>query len=178
MRKLAMRLLPAIIALGTLAVITWGLLQPANPATITGSGVGLGVGSAAPNFTLKALNGKTISLSDYRGQALLLNFWRVDCTGCRAEMPDMQKVYMAQQQKFVLLSVNLGDNNGSVANYVRQFPLTFPVLLDSDLSVNDLYHVSGTPTSYFLDAKGVIVYKEVGPLSEEQLLQKLAAFNA
>src|SRR5581483_10857002 len=99
--KMITRLIIIVVVIGTLAIITAGLLQPAEyhygpPQTFqtdaqgAGQQVGNKVGDLAANFTLTTMNGKKVSLSDYRGQVVLLNFWRTDCASCLVEMPDLQ----------------------------------------------------------------------------------------
>ena len=118
--------------------------------------------------------GKKVSLSDYRGQAVLLNFWYIDCPGCKVELPGIQKVYAAQQaarKDFVVLGINVVDDQQTLIQFMRQKGLTYPVLLDQHMTVDTLYNVNGTPTSYFLDRAGVIRQVQVGPIEESDLQQ-------
>ncbi len=96
--KLLTRLIIIGVVVGTLAIIAAGLLRPAGSSTLldeqeNSSQVGSKVGAMAPNFTLPMLNGQKVSLSDYRGKPVLLNFWSTDCASCLIEMPDLQRVY-------------------------------------------------------------------------------------
>jgi peroxiredoxin len=187
--KIMTRFIIIGVVVGTLAIITFGLLQPAEgkygpPRTFQTDGSGVGpqvgnnVGDIAPNFTLNALStpsGKKVSLSDYRGQVVLLNFWRTDCASCLVEMPDLQKAYSAQQvaqKKFVILGIEQGDDV-SAAQLLRRKGVMYPILVDAQQTVGDLYGVSGIPTSFAVDRQGIIRWNMAGPLSPEMLQEVL-----
>jgi len=137
-------------------------------------------GEPAPNFQLPTLEGKTRNLSDFLGKTVLLNFWATWCPPCQAEIPLMQKFYEKYKDQGVeIVAVNLtGFDYGleKVKNFVEAHNLSFPILVDEDGSVGNLYNTIGIPTSYFIDSKGVIVKKVVGQLSEE-VLQELLEIN-
>ena len=137
------------------------------------------VGYPAPDFTLTDLGGKTVSLSDLRGEPVYLNFWATWCPPCREEMPDIQQVYTEKGQQVRFLAVNLTGTEKSVQG-VREFlsagGYTFPVLLDEDNAVAEQYQVRAIPTSIFIDAAGVITYRYAGAMNKEKLeaaLEKL-----
>ncbi|MCT2536766.1 redoxin domain-containing protein [Aquibacillus koreensis] len=139
---------------------------------------GLEVGNLAPDFELETLAGETIKLSDFRGQNVMLNFWATWCPPCRAEMPDMQKFY--ENQDVAILAVNLAQTEGSmqdVEDFVKDFELTFPILLDEDLEVATNYAIRPIPTSYMIDSNGVIQYKAFGPMNYEMMVQELDNMN-
>lgn len=124
---------------------------------------GLKIGTEAPDFTLKNLDGEEVSLSDYRGKKVMLNFWATWCAPCEAEMPEMQKYYEKNKdQNIEILAVNMDPLN-DVAGFVERYGLTFPVLLDpivkNKVEVNELYKTVVIPTSYIIDEKGKIVNK-------------------
>ena len=117
------------------------------------------VGVQAPDFTLTDMDGRSVTLSKYRGKVVMLNFWATWCPPCRAEVPSIEKLYRRMQGKdFALLAVNV-ENNGrdSVAAFAKEIPISFPVLLDPDHRVTTLYQVNGIPQTYILDKNGVIV---------------------
>ena len=135
-------------------------------------------GFQAPDFTLSTLDSQIITLSDLRGKAILLNFWATWCPPCRSEMPAMQTVYKdyGSSGKFVILAVNstLQDRMEDVGSFVVEQGLTFPVLLDTDGEVSNLYQVRSMPTSFFIDPDGII--REVvigGPMSEALLRTRI-----
>lgn len=131
------------------------------------------IGSPAPDFKLKTLTGSEISLAQYRGQPVLVNFWATWCPPCRLEMPELVRVYEAHKsQGFVLLGINLTfqDSLPDVQAFVKEFNMTFPVLLDetSDVTYN-AYQLRGLPTSVFVDRTGNIVRLQIGAMTGTQI---------
>jgi peroxiredoxin len=176
------RVIVALVVIGTLGIIIAGLLHPSTPqeASSVGGSAGLRVGSLAPDFTLSMLNGKRVSLSDYRGKVVMLNFWYATCPGCSQEMAGMQKFYAAQQvtgKSFVILGVNILDDEQTAMQFVQQHGLTFPIVLDQKQQVLTLYNVNDTPTSYFIDSKGAIRSIVVGPIDDTMLKQDVAQIS-
>ena len=136
---------------------------PGKPDTVGASPT---IGQVAPDFTLKSLDGGEISLSQFKGQPVLINFWASWCAPCRAEMPDLVRVYEARQAEgLVILGVNQSvlDARTDVQSFVDEFRIRFPVLLDEDGAVaEELYRLRGIPTSIFIDRKGAIVRRQIG----------------
>jgi len=135
--------------------------------------VGIQKGNLAPDFELKTLDGESMKLSDYRGKRIILNMWATWCPPCRAEMPDMQDFYEANQDKgIIILGVNLTSSEKqpeNIAKFIDEFGLTFPVVLDEKNSVADRYQVVSIPTSYMIDSRGVIQQKIIGPMNKEMM---------
>jgi peroxiredoxin len=176
--KIITRIIIIGVVVGTLAIITAGMLQPADSlgtfqvdAQGNESQVGSKVGAIAPNFTLPMLAGQKVSLSDYRGKVVLLNFWRTDCASCLIEMPDLQKVYAAQKN-LVILGIEQADDP-TASQLLQSKGITYPILVDGRLTVGDLYHVSGIPTSFVVDRQGLIRWTMAGPFSPETLQEVL-----
>jgi peroxiredoxin len=135
---------------------------PAEQASIE---VGIQEGQRAPDFELKDLEGRTIKLSDYRGQVVLVNFWATWCAHCRTEFPIIQDAYESNQEEgFVVLAVNVQDRRESVLAYTQELGLTFPALLDPLGRATGSYKARVLPTSYFVDQEGIIVLKKVGAI--------------
>lgn len=182
--SLVTRMIVMILCVGTLAIIVLGLFSPNAPAisshNSSQSSVGLDVGDAAPNFTLATLNGKRVSLSDYRGQPVMLNFWYATCPGCLVETPSMQRFYAAQQaakKDLVILGVNTIDDVPTARQFVQQYGLTYQTVLDDQQKVSTLYNLRGTPTSYFIDRQGIIRSVVVGPVDDTTLQQDVVAIS-
>jgi peroxiredoxin len=134
--------------------------------------VGTGVGNIAPDFTLLNLEGEEISLSDFRGKHVYLNFWATWCSFCDMEMPDLQRVY-DENDDMVVLGVNVMEKLDEVKPYVEENGLTFPVVLDEEGMMGSLYLVRGMPTTYFIDKEGVILGSIPGMLTYDQMMDVL-----
>ncbi|MFQ5846892.1 MAG: peroxiredoxin family protein [Candidatus Methylomirabilales bacterium] len=136
------------------------------------------VGYLAPDFALPGLDGKMVRLSDFRGKkGVFINFWATWCPPCRLEMPTMEKAYRRYKAlglEILAVSIDAGPKS-VVRNFLREFELTFPVLLDPEAEVLHLYRIFSIPASFLIDKKGIIRYKELGyrdwtdPESRERL---------
>ena len=132
-------------------------------------------GAPAPDFTLRTLDGKTVTLSSLRGQVVLINFWATWCIPCQAEMPAIQHAYDARKANgFTVLGVNLNEPDPDVQAYVTRLGIHFPVLLDAGDSIRTIYRVRGYPTSFFIDRAGTVAIEQVGMMSDTQLADNLA----
>lgn len=139
----------------------------------TSDGSGITKGELAPDFQLKTLNGETVSLSDYRGKPVFINFWATWCPPCRAEMPDMQELY--EKKDIEILAVNLTSTEPSqedVSKFVEDYGLTFPIVLDENSSVSETYEVYAYPTSYLVDSNGHIQFISIGAMNYESMAQE------
>ena len=134
-------------------------------------------GFLAPDFTLETLEGESVTLSDLRGQAVLINFWATWCPPCRSEMPAFQQAYADYENEgFILLAVNatLQDNPSDIAAFIEEFGLSFPVVLDTEGTVNQLYQVRSLPTSFFVDKEGIISEVVIGgPIAEALIRSRI-----
>ncbi|AZU62068.1 peroxiredoxin family protein [Neobacillus mesonae] len=143
--------------------------------------IGFQEGNKAPNFQLKTLEGKDVQLSDMKGKKLILNFWATWCPPCKAEMPHMQKFYQDNKGKNVeILAVNLTTaekNPNGIDKFVKDYGLTFPVLLDSTGEIGDAYQAFTIPTSYIIDTNGIIYKKIVGPMDKEMMTELMKSIN-
>ena len=135
---------------------------------------GLEKGQQAPDFTLQTLEGEEVSLSDYRGKKVMINFWATWCPPCRAEMPDMEKFY--QNEDIVILAVNLTETESGlkeVQQFRDEFNLSFPILLDKKVEVANKYEINPVPTSVFVDEDGKIDSVMLGAMNYDMMLQRL-----
>lgn len=139
--------------------------------------VGPEVDQLAPDFKLKDLEGQQRELGEFRGKVVLLNFWATWCGPCRVEIPDIRTVYTKyKEQGFIVLAVDIGETSTTVAKFARQFDMSFPVLLDSNMAVSRQYETFSIPSSFFLDRRGVIREARIGTMSQsyiEQVVSRL-----
>ena len=118
----------------------------------------------AQNFILQDLNGNKVSMEDYRGKIVFLNFWATWCPPCRVEMPSMEKLYNEFKSKdFTILAIDLQEDAATVKTFKEQYKLNFPILLDSDGSVALIYGAMSIPTTYLIDRDGYLLGGALGP---------------
>ncbi len=123
-------------------------------------------GSPAPNFSLPGLDGRTVSLKDYRGKVVFVNVWATWCPSCRDEMPAMEKLYQELKgEAFEILAVSV-DASGAkaVAPFMRARKLSFPALLDPEGTIGKPYGVTGVPESFIINKEGIIERIVIGPI--------------
>jgi cytochrome c biogenesis protein CcmG/thiol:disulfide interchange protein DsbE len=168
----------------TLAVLLAGLLWAAfsrapTSAASAGQLPSPRAGFPAPDFTLNVLTGEALSLADLRGQVVIINLWASWCVPCRAEMPTLQEVYVANHSAgLTVLGVNstYQDNPADAANFVHELGLTFPIALDVDGVVSHRYLLRALPTTFFVDRTGIIRQVIVGgPMSAATLQSEVDA---
>lgn len=122
-------------------------------------------GVPAPNFTLPGLDGKMVSLDNYKGKVVLLNIWATWCPPCVDEMPSMEKLYQELKgENFEILAVSI-DVLGAkeVIPFMKKHKLSFPALTDTKGAIKSLYQTTGVPESFIIDKNGIIVEKVIGP---------------
>jgi peroxiredoxin len=130
------------------------LFGTANSANIQGK---------APNFTLKSNTGKNIKLSELRGQVILLNFWASWCGPCRQEMPLLEKLQQRYSALgFTVLGVNVEEDPSKAKSLLKDIPVSFPILFDTQNTVSKLYDVSAMPSTVMIDRDGNMRYLHKG----------------
>lgn len=132
--------------------------------------VGIEEGDLAPDFEASNLEGERFLLSDYRGQAVLINFWAIWCTPCKAEMPAMQTVLDERRgDGFAIVAVNMGDTRERAERFMEDLQVDFDEAMDPELGIAKRYRVVGLPTSVFVDRDGVLRRYYVGQMSLEMI---------
>ena len=124
-------------------------------------------GYAGPDFTLKDLNFKEVSLADYKGKVVLLNIWSMTCPPCVDEVPYFENLYQAMKDEkdFHLLTVNSnrGETHEDVSKFMKKMGLNFQALIDTKKTVYKRYKLTGWPETFLIDRNGIIVEKFIGP---------------
>jgi peroxiredoxin len=119
--------------------------------------------AVAPDFTLEDPSGTPVSLRDFRGKIVFVNFWATWCVPCRAEMPAMEHLYQEfRGQGLVLVAVNFKDGAEQVSAFGKELHLTFPLALDGKGAVASAYGVRGLPSTYLIDRDGHLIGQVIG----------------
>ena len=132
------------------------------------------VGRVAPDFELPTVTGETLKLSALRGQPVVLNFWATWCGPCQREMPALEAASQRFAGQVTFVGVDQGESQEVVASFLDDLGVTFLVPLDSDWVVGDRYNVTGMPTTFFVDADGVIRHLWVGEMNSVILAEGIA----
>lgn len=124
-----------------------------------------------PDLSLNDTQGNLHSLTDYRGQVVLVNLWATWCPPCKEEMPTLQAFYdKYKEQGFVIIAINDGDPTSDVLQFVKDYELTFPVWLDPTyIATEKAFNTLNLPTSFVIDRSGTIQLTWVGAISAEML---------
>jgi len=121
--------------------------------------------SNSHDFTLPLLSGGNATLSSFRGNVVILNFWATWCPPCRAEMPSMEALYVRyKDQGLEMLAVNLRENPDTVQQFIQSNGYTFPILMDRTGRTGSLYGVQAIPTTFILDRQGRMIGRLVGSI--------------
>ncbi|WP_430350570.1 TlpA family protein disulfide reductase [Thermoanaerobacterium thermosaccharolyticum] len=131
--------------------------------------VGTEKGDLAPDFSLKDINGNTMTLSKLRGKKVILNFWATTCPYCKIEMPELNKFYQNHKKDVVLLAIDIGEEKSTVENYLEGKGYGFTILLDSDAKTAINYKVQFIPMSFFIDEKGIIRSISNGAMTYDEI---------
>lgn len=134
-------------------------------------------GSKVPNFTLTDLSGKNISLSDYKGKVVVLNFWASWCPPCKAEMPEFNEMdrEFKKSGDTVLLAINMTDGRREtkkkVETFISEQKYKMRVLLDSEGKASNLFDIRYLPTTYVIDAEGTVTGQLVGGTTKNAVMK-------
>jgi thiol-disulfide isomerase/thioredoxin len=132
----------------------------------------------APPFTLSARGGKDVSLAQYQGQVVMINFWASWCGPCRQEMPLLESIYKKYNKLgFTLLGVNVEPDSKAADDWLKATPVSFPILYDKDSKVSKLYEVDGMPSTVIIDRSGKlrVLHRGYKPGDENEYLDSIRA---
>ncbi|HEY4695818.1 MAG TPA: TlpA disulfide reductase family protein [Candidatus Hydromicrobium sp.] len=127
-----------------------------------------GCKSSDGDFTLADLDGNEISLSDFNGKILVLNFWATWCPPCREEIPDFVEVYNKYKDKDVQFLGVSNEDIFTLKDFARDYDISYPILID-DANVMGKWGIRAIPTTFVFDKNGQIIFENVGSMTGEQL---------
>lgn len=128
------------------------------------------LGAPALAYAAVDLQGDSVSLADFGGKVVLLNFWATWCTPCRHETPFLQALYASRAADGLVIvgaSMDTRDARGQVEDFVQEYGVTYPILLDPQMRGSDLYRVLGLPATFLVDREGILRWMRFGPVGED-----------
>ncbi|HEX6802378.1 MAG TPA: TlpA disulfide reductase family protein [Terriglobales bacterium] len=159
-----------VIAVVISLMLAFGI-QKSRHASVQPSGAGKLQGQAAPDFSLASLDGKTLKLSDFRGKAVLLNFWATWCEPCKIEMPwfvELQKKYGPQGLQIVGVAMD-DSGNQEIADFAKKMNVNYPIVIGKE-SVGDQYGgIPYLPSTFYIDRDGKVVDRIFGLVSRSEI---------
>jgi cytochrome c biogenesis protein CcmG/thiol:disulfide interchange protein DsbE len=158
------------VAIGVLVLYAYfaGGARPASgPASLTGR--------PAPSFSVVATSGQPGALRDFRGKVVVMNLWASWCPPCRAEMPDLERLYQLQRNRgLVVLGVDQGEAPARAASFARSLGVSYPILADEQQQYGRVYAALGLPTTIVVDRRGTVMQGFDGPLTFDQMSAAVA----
>lgn len=157
----------------------FGIVALPTAKNPTGRSPASDIGRAGPDFLLETPEGGTLRFSDFQGHPVLLNFWASWCAPCRQEMPELVAAFERyRDQGLIIVGVDLQQPASKVTKFANDFGIHFPLAIDRDGEVAKAWRIGGPikglPSSYFIDASGVIQDRFYGPLAKDSLEKRLA----
>ena len=125
----------------------------------------------APEFTLTDLKNKKVSLSDYKGKYVMINFWATWCSACKSELPDLEKFYNENKNNkdFKFLTIDVGENKDVLEKFMKENKYNFDVLLDKNTEVSYDYTATALPTTVLIDKEGYIKKIILGAMNKNSM---------
>lgn len=179
----------SVVNVALLALLATQLLTPVHNksdiqvdnTTVLGDVTSPLIGQPAPDFTLSTLgnNASKVNLTDFKGKAVILNFWASWCGPCNQEVPFLQKAWPSlHAQSIVFLGVDSGDISSEALKFLKQYGVTYPNVQDTfDSATAISYGGTGFPTTIFINKDGIVVAKWINPLTEQGLQLELAKLS-
>lgn len=165
-----------IVILVNVALLAFLLTQLLTPAPSSDPIVG----HPAPNFSLAALEpatGKgTLSLADFNGKAIVLNFWASWCVPCKEELPLLENTWkqmQAQGKDVIVIGIDFQEASSAATSFLQQNGITYPAALDASGSVGSTYGITSLPDTFFINRDGIVVSKELREITAQVLSNNL-----
>ncbi|HEY6540046.1 MAG TPA: TlpA family protein disulfide reductase [Ktedonobacteraceae bacterium] len=171
-------LIVGVVILVNAALLAFLLTQLLTPATTPASDPI--VGHPAQGFSLAVLGPATgkglLSLSDFKGKAIVLNFWASWCAPCKEELPLLESTWkgmQAQGKDVIFLGIDYQESNSAAASFLQQNGVTYPAVLDASGSVASKYGITSLPDTFFINRNGTVVSKALRELTSQTLASNL-----
>ncbi len=167
--------LPTIVAVAlislTAVVLPEAAEQHLHPAKQAAAPV---IGAAAIPFQLKSLDGATLTLENYRGRPLVINFFASWCDPCREEMPVIRDLAdKSDREEYRVVGIAVEDTRAAVIDFAKESKLAFPIALDLNSAIKRAYRIFGPPATFFIDSQGIIRDIVLGPITPERAQQAM-----
>ncbi len=164
------RVLTTVAVVGFLALLGWGLARAQEGPK--GSGL-------APDFTLETFDGETITLSELRGQVVVINFWASWCPPCREEAAYLEATWRVYKDLgVVFIGVDYVDTDEEALAYIEEFDITYPNGPDLGTRISQAYRIQGVPETFFVGKDGNLRGVKIGPLVPPELEDRLTSLLA
>lgn len=142
-----------------------------NDTDTSGLRTGTAIDEAIPNIHLVTFDGRELMTGELHGKVVVINAFASWCGPCRVETPDLVKFYQDNQDKVMLIGLNIGENETAVSNYQQDFGVPYPLVLDPNGKIAEHFRPQGLPTTWFIDPQGIVQTIHVGPLTAELMGQ-------
>jgi cytochrome c biogenesis protein CcmG/thiol:disulfide interchange protein DsbE len=157
--------IPVILVAAFLAFMGWGLVRSLKGQVSSGT---------APDFSLTGFDGRSATLSQLRGQVVIINFWASWCPPCREEAPYLEQTWRKyKDQGVVFIGVDYVDTEKEALAYIQEFDITYLNGPDLGTRISQAYNMKGVPETYYVDKKGQLRGLKVEPLVAPKLDQKI-----
>jgi cytochrome c biogenesis protein CcmG/thiol:disulfide interchange protein DsbE len=178
----------AIMAITAVVIVIVAYLVNQPNATVDGvtsvtlTGVATGeaptVGKPAPDFRATTVDGRSVSLSDFRGKPVWLTFGASWCQPCRAENPDINAVYQRSKASgLVVIAIFMQEDSNAVRDYADRVGLSYEKIADPDTAISTEYRILGIPSHFFIDRGGVLREMKIGALDQAGMERAIAGIQ-
>ena len=131
------------------------------------------IGESLEGFSLQDTSGKQVSLADFSGKPLVVNFWATWCKPCENEMPLLNDIAQKSPNGLQVIGINVEEDVNIVKSFQQKIGINFPILLDFNGNVADQFLINGYPTTYFVDLGGILRAINIGELDYSLLVTYL-----
>jgi len=175
----------AVVVVLAVGVITWVVVAGSDDgdssSAVLPAGVVTGgprVGDRAPDFTLQTFDGKSVSLSDYAGKPVVLNFWASYCIPCRKEFPLFREQLAKHPGQFVVLGVDAKDIESDAKQFAKDKKATWPIVVDTDNDLAKAYGIGAVPQTFFIKPNGKVALRYYAGIPDDKWPSAIAKITS